>query len=139
MQYQKLQNLIEKAASTVNMVNPEDKMEIENLQKIFNDIKKNVNDIKDAPDDVLSGQKANRNPISSGLISPKTAKYAAFSTALLSIVLFALLGIWPAVFGFFTLFIGYFYSIRRIRLKTIDLFDILSHSLLLSGLPFLIG
>jgi 4-hydroxybenzoate polyprenyltransferase len=98
-----------------------------------------VNDIKDAPDDVFSDPKSNRNPISSGLISLKTAKYAASSTAIISMGLFALLGIWPVLFGFFTLFIGYFYSIRRIRLRTIDFFDILSHSLLLSGLPFLIG
>lgn len=98
-----------------------------------------VNDIKDAPDDVLSLQKTNRNPISTGLISTKTAKQVAFAAAILSLGLLALVGFWPLGLGCVNLFLGYFYSIRRVRSKVIKFRSILSRSLLIAGLPFLIS
>lgn len=98
-----------------------------------------VNDIKDAPDDVLSLQKTNRNPISTGLISTKTAKGIAFTAAIFSLGLFAFLGYWPLGMGCVNLFLGYFYSIRRIRTKIIAFRSILSRALLITGLPFLIS
>ncbi len=98
-----------------------------------------VNDIKDAPDDVLSGQKTNRNPISSGLVTTKTARLVAFSAAILSLGLLALLGYWTLAIGCLNIFLGFFYSIRRVRSKVIAFRSILSHSLLIAGLPFMAG
>ncbi len=63
MQNQELQNLIEKAAATVNMVNPEDKMEIEKLQEIFDEIKQNIDNIKDVPVDLVDQLKKTTDKI----------------------------------------------------------------------------
>ena len=98
-----------------------------------------INDVEDAPDDALAHEKSRRNPISAGLITPKTARIASFSVAGLSAILFGVLGLWPFVFGLISLILGYLYSYRGIRLKTIAFFDILSHSLMLAGLQFLTG
>lgn len=96
-----------------------------------------INDIEDAPDDALSNEKRHRNPVSAGLISPKTARIATFIVGLFSAGLFALLGFTPFIFGIISLILGVLYSIRQVRLKTIAFFDILSHSLMLAGLQYL--
>lgn len=98
-----------------------------------------INDIEDAPDDALSNKKSHRNPVVAGLISPKTARISTFLVAMLSAGLFAVLGFWPFIFGLTSLILGFLYSYRGVRLKTIALFDILSHCLMLAGLQFLTG
>jgi 4-hydroxybenzoate polyprenyltransferase len=98
-----------------------------------------MNDIEDAPDDALSPSKINRNPVSAGLITPQTARIATFIVGIISAFLFALLGTWPFVFGLFSLILGYFYSFRGVRLKTVAFFDVFSHCLMLAGLQFLCG
>jgi 4-hydroxybenzoate polyprenyltransferase len=97
------------------------------------------NDIEDAPDDALSTSKINRNPVSAGLITPKTAKRTAFLVGLISAGLFALLSQWPFILGLISLILGYLYSVRGVRLKTIAFLDLFSHSLMLAGLQFLCG
>lgn len=98
-----------------------------------------INDIEDAPDDALSTQKINRNPVSAGLITPKTARIWTFIVGVISAVLFALLGTWPFIFGLASLILGYLYSARSVRLKTIAVLDILSHCLMLAGLQYFTG
>jgi 4-hydroxybenzoate polyprenyltransferase len=98
-----------------------------------------VNDIEDAPDDAFSINKVNSNPISSGLIAPKTARIATLLIGLLAAVLFAVLGVWPFIFGMISLTLGFLFSVKYVQLKSVAFFDIIVHSLLLSGLPFLCG
>jgi 4-hydroxybenzoate polyprenyltransferase len=98
-----------------------------------------INDIEDAPDDALSSNKINRNPVSAGLITPKTARIWTFIVGIISAGLFALLGTWPFIFGMISLILGYLYSYRGVRLKTMAFFDIASHCLMLAGLQFLCG
>ncbi len=98
-----------------------------------------INDIEDAPDDALSPSKINRNPISAGLITSQTARIASLIVGVISAVLFSLLGFWSFIFGFFSLTLGYLYSFRGVRLKTIAFFDIFSHCLMLAGLQFICG
>ena len=98
-----------------------------------------INDIEDAPDDALSSSKINRNPVSAGLITPKTANIWTFVVGGIAAVLFALLGTWPFIIGLASLILGYLYSYRGVRLKTIALLDVLSHCLMLAGLQFLTG
>lgn len=98
-----------------------------------------INDIEDAPDDALSIKKINRNPVSSGLITPTTARLLTFSVGIISALLFVFLGLWPFIFGLISLLLGYLYSYRGVRLKTIAFFDIFAHSLMLAGLQFLCG
>ncbi len=98
-----------------------------------------INDVEDAPDDAFSQAKSRRNPISAGLISPKTGRIASVVVGVIAAGLFSLLGFWPLIFGLTSLILGYLYSYRGIRLKTIAFFDIISHSLMLAGLQFLCG
>ncbi len=98
-----------------------------------------INDIEDAPDDVLAAEKANRNPVSAGLISPSAARTATVAIGLLSAGLFVTLGIRTMIFGWLSLILGFIYSYRGIRLKTIAFIDFLSHCLMLAGLQYLSG
>lgn len=98
-----------------------------------------INDIEDAPDDALSLAKTHRNPVSAGLIKPWTARKATFAVGAISAGLFAILGFWPFIFGFSSLILGYLYSARLVRLKTMAFMDIFSHCLMLAGLQFLTG
>jgi len=98
-----------------------------------------INDIEDAPEDAFSEKNYARNPVSSGLISPQMARMAAVGVALLSIGLFALLGIRPLMLGLACLLLGWMYSNKSIRLKTRPYVELVSHGLLLAGLPFLCG
>lgn len=98
-----------------------------------------INDIEDAPDDALSTSKIKRNPVSAGLITPRTARIATLVVCLISGGLFFLLGTWPFILGILTLLLGYLYSHRSVRLKTVAFFDIFSHCLMLAGLQFLCG
>ena len=96
-----------------------------------------INDVEDAPDDALSSSKINRNPVSAGLITPKTARIWSFIIGIISAFLFALLGTWPFIFGMTTLILGFLYSYRGVRLKTMAFLDVASHCMMLAGLQFL--
>ena len=96
-----------------------------------------INDVEDAPDDALTPHKAIRNPVSARLLSPKIAKIASFGVAFFAVVLFGLLGPMPFMFGVFSLLLGFLYSWRLVRFKTLPFLDMLSHCLMLAGLQFL--
>jgi len=98
-----------------------------------------VNDIENAPNDALAASRNYRNPISTGWLSPTTARFSTFLVAITAIVLFSLLGKWPLVFGSINLLLGFLYSYRGTRLKNILFFDIITHCLIFSGLQFLVG
>jgi 4-hydroxybenzoate polyprenyltransferase len=98
-----------------------------------------VNDIEDAPDDAFSTNRIYSNPISSGMVAPKTARIAALLIGLSAAGLFAGLGVWPFLFGMISLTFGFLYSVKYVQLKSMAFFDIVIHSLLLSGLPLLCG
>jgi len=98
-----------------------------------------INDVEDAPDDALEAHRAARNPISSGELTRREGWIASAAVAVVTLVLYALLGTWPLFFGAFTLALSHFYSWKPVRLKKWPVTDVLSHSLMLSGLPFLVG
>jgi len=95
-----------------------------------------INDVEDAPDDALTPAKAQRNPISSGELSPRFARLLSFSVAILAAVLYASLGLGPFLSGLLCLALGYLYSTRPFRLKARPVADLLSHALGLAGLQF---
>lgn len=95
-----------------------------------------INDVEDAPDDALTPEKAQRNPISAGDLSPQAGRRLSFLAAGLAAVLYALLGLGPFLAGMATLVIAYLYSWRRIRLKAMPIVDMLSHAAMLAGLQF---
>ena len=96
-----------------------------------------INDVEDASDDALNPAKVKRNPVSCGDLSARSGRMASFVTAVVSAMLYAWLGLWPLVVGVTCLILGYVYSWRRIRLKSIPVADLISHGLLLAGFQFL--
>jgi 4-hydroxybenzoate polyprenyltransferase len=98
-----------------------------------------INDIEDAPDDAREADRAARNPVASGELTPRQGWVASLSVAAVTLVLFGLVGVWPFIIGSLTLALSHFYSWKPIRLKAWPVTDILSHSLMLSGLLFLAG
>ena len=98
-----------------------------------------INDIEDAPDDALEESRRMRNPVSAGRVSVKLGWVALVVVALVTLGLYALGGTYAFVIGVITLIISHLYSWRKVRLKAWPVTDIVSHSLMLSGLLFLAG
>lgn len=96
-----------------------------------------INDIEDAPEDAFSEDNLRQNPVAGGMISLQGARIAALSTAVLSISLYLLMGLWPFIFGTAGILLGYLFSAHMLRLKMVAFFDMLTYGLVLSGLPFL--
>lgn len=98
-----------------------------------------INDIEDAPDDARDPARAARNPISSGKIGAGIGYAACRLVAAITLILYAFGGGWAFVIGIATLLLSHLYSWRPVRLKAWPVTDIVSHSLMLSGLLFLAG
>ncbi len=98
-----------------------------------------INDIEDAPDDARDPARAARNPISTGEIGAHVGYAACRVVALITLALYALGGVWVLVIGLATLLLSHLYSWRPVRLKAWPVTDIVSHSLMLSGLLLLAG
>jgi 4-hydroxybenzoate polyprenyltransferase len=96
-----------------------------------------INDVEDAPDDALDPAKVNRNPVSCGDLSARLGTVASLVVATGAALLYAVLGVWPLVVGATCLILGYVYSWRCIRLKSVPVADLVSHGLMLAGLQFL--
>lgn len=95
------------------------------------------NDVEDAPDDALDVKKAQRNPISAGMISPRMGKWACALVGLLVLGLYGTLGGMTFLLGALCLALAFLYSWRVARLKAVPVADLISHSLSLAGLQFL--
>lgn len=95
-----------------------------------------INDVEDAPDDALTPEKAWRNPISAGDLSPRSGRLLSFLAAVLAAGLFASLGLGPFIAGLASLVLAYLYSWRAIRLKAVPVADLIAHSAMLAGLQF---
>jgi 4-hydroxybenzoate polyprenyltransferase len=98
-----------------------------------------INDIEDAPDDARDPARAARNPISSGRISARVGYAACRLIAAVTLALYAVGGFWVLIIGIGTVLLSHLYSWRPVRLKAWPVTDILSHSLMLSGLLMLAG
>jgi 4-hydroxybenzoate polyprenyltransferase len=98
-----------------------------------------INDIEDAPDDAREAHRAARNAITNGELTPRQGWAITLAVGAVTFVLYAMVGVWPFVIGVLTMALAHFYSWKPIRLKAWPVTDILSHSLMLSGLLFLAG
>lgn len=98
-----------------------------------------INDIEDAPDDARDPARAARNPISTGEIGTRIGYAACRIVAALTLILYALGGVWALLIGIATLLLSHLYSWRPVRLKAWPVTDVVSHSLMLSGLLLLAG
>lgn len=98
-----------------------------------------INDIEDAPDDAREAHRAARNPVANGELTRTQGWMASGSVAAVTLILYALAGIWPFIIGLLTLSLCHLYSWKPVQLKAWPVTDIVSHSLMLSGLLFLSG
>ncbi|MDX2159789.1 MAG: UbiA family prenyltransferase [bacterium] len=98
-----------------------------------------INDIEDAPDDARDPDRAARNPITSGEIGVRIGYAACRLVAAVTLIAYALCGLEVFLIGGLTLLLSHLYSWRPVRLKAYPVTDILSHSLMLSGLLLLAG
>jgi len=98
-----------------------------------------INDIEDAPDDALDPDRAARNPVTSGQVGLRVGYAACRVVAALTLCLYAVGGLWALGIGGLTLLLSHLYSWRSVRLKAWPITDIVSHSLMLSGLLLLAG
>jgi 4-hydroxybenzoate polyprenyltransferase len=98
-----------------------------------------INDIEDAPDDARDPARAARNPITSGEIGVRMGYAACRLVAGATLILYAMGGVWAFLIGVATLLLSHLYSWRPVRLKAWPVTDIVSHSLMLSGLLLLAG
>ena len=96
-----------------------------------------INDVEDADDDALNPAKINRNPISCRMISPRVGYIASYATAIISALLYALLGTIPFIIGVISLIVGFLYSWRRVRIKSMPFVDLIIHCMMLAGFQFL--
>jgi 4-hydroxybenzoate polyprenyltransferase len=98
-----------------------------------------INDIEDAPDDARDPDRAARNPITMGEIGVRVGYAACRLVAATTLILYAVGGISVLLIGGVTLLLSHLYSWRPVRLKAWPVTDIVSHSLMLSGLLLLAG
>jgi 4-hydroxybenzoate polyprenyltransferase len=98
-----------------------------------------INDIEDAPDDARDPDRAARNPVASGQVGVGVGYAACRVVAAATLILYALGGLHVLLIGIATLLLSHLYSWRPIRLKAWPVTDIVSHSLMLSGLLMLAG
>jgi 4-hydroxybenzoate polyprenyltransferase len=98
-----------------------------------------INDIEDAPDDARETARAARNPVACGELTSREGWGASLGLAGIAMILYLIAGVWPLIIGTGTLLLSHFYSWKPIRLKAWPITDVLSHSLMLSGLLFLAG
>ena len=96
-----------------------------------------INDVEDAADDALNPAKVNRNPVSAGILVPRVAYLASYVVLVLAGLLYALLGVLPFVIGAISLLVGFLYSWRRVRLKSMPFIDLIVHCMMLAGFQFL--
>lgn len=96
-----------------------------------------INDIEDAADDAMDPKKAQRNPISAHRLTPRKAYFYTLLAAALSLGICALLGKLIFLFGCISIFLGFIYSWKLIRLKSLPLVDLVSHALFLGTLELL--
>lgn len=98
-----------------------------------------INDIEDAPDDARDPDRAARNPVTNGRVTVRMGYAACRLVAAITLLLYLVAGNWALIIGGATLLLSHLYSWRPVRLKAWPVTDIVSHSLMLSGLLLLAG
>jgi len=92
-----------------------------------------INDVEDAEDDARDPKKAQRNPISAGMLTHRQGTIVSWVVALASLALFALLGAEVLLAGTVLVILGFLYSWRTVRLKGMPFIDMISHGYFLAS------
>jgi 4-hydroxybenzoate polyprenyltransferase len=95
-----------------------------------------INDVEDAEDDARDEKKAKRNPVSNGSLTKKEGYIVTLAVFLVTFAIYVLIAfqvqnyslIW---FGLSELVVGFFYSWKPFRFKSMPIIDFLSHGFML--------
>ena len=96
------------------------------------------NDLEDAMDDYHDLEKRKRNPVASGEISRNQSYLANLALLGVGLVLLAYVGVLALALGVVFAVVGFLYSWRPLRLKSIPVWDVVSHVLFLGVQQLLI-
>jgi len=95
-----------------------------------------INDVEDAEDDYHDIKKRKRNPIASSELTKKQGYLFSFSVLFIGLLLLLTISRLVFLIGFILTLIGFLYSWRSIRLKSIPIMDVFSHVICLGILQF---
>ena len=98
-----------------------------------------INDVEGAAEENLPLESARRNPITLGMVNIRTGYAACRIVAAATLCLYALGGLSVFFIGLSIIVLSHMYSWRPVKLKARPVTDIVTHSLMLSGLLLLAG
>ncbi len=96
------------------------------------------NDVEDAEDDFFDIEKRGRNPIASGELSTWQGYSISFLFLSVGLILLVFINYFIFLLGVVMSFMGFFYSWKPLRLKSIPFVDVISHVIFLGVIQFLI-
>jgi 4-hydroxybenzoate polyprenyltransferase len=96
------------------------------------------NDIEDAEDDYYDLKKGKRNPIANKELTRKQGYLISFFFLFFGLFLLYQINLLVFYLGLMNALLGFLYSWRHIRLKSIPILDLLSHVVFLGGIQFVI-
>ena len=96
-----------------------------------------INEIEDAEDDKKDPNR--KNPVAKGNLTRKQALTSTFLAFAISLSAFSIINRQVMITGAIMLIISFFYSYKGVRLKSLPVIDLVSHSLMLSTLIALSG
>ncbi|UCE29281.1 MAG: UbiA family prenyltransferase [Candidatus Bathyarchaeota archaeon] len=97
------------------------------------------NDVEDAADDYVSLEKRRRNPIANGELSRTQGYLISFLLLLIGFFLLSIISPSVFFFGLILALVGFFYSWKPVRLKSVPFVDLISHVICLGALQFFIA
>jgi 4-hydroxybenzoate polyprenyltransferase len=96
------------------------------------------NDVEDAENDICDLEKRKRNPISSGDLTKKQGYFLSFLLLITGLIFLYLINLLLVSFGLALVLVGFLYSWKPVRFKSIPIIDIISHVLCLGAIQFFI-
>lgn len=95
-----------------------------------------INDVEDADDDYNDIEKRKRNPIANRELTKKQGYIFTFSLLFMGLILLLTINSLVFLVGFILTLIGFLYSWKFIRLKSLPIIDFISHVICLGILQF---
>jgi len=95
-----------------------------------------INDVEDAEDDHHNIKKRKRNPIANGELTKKQGYLFSFFLPFMGLLLLLAISRLIFLIGFILTSIGFLYSWKPIRLKSVPVMDVISHVICLGALQF---
>lgn len=96
------------------------------------------NDVEDAADDYNIPEKRRRNPVANRDLSKIQGYIISFLLLLIGLSLLVIIGALVFLFGLALVLVGFLYSWKPVRFKSMPFIDVVSHIICLGALQFLI-